>query len=52
LVPSAAAVTKSLRLEVEPYPVNKSLRSITSASAFVLVFPTVKSSMRSLSHRR
>jgi hypothetical protein len=34
-VPSAAAVTKSLKLEVALYPTNKSLRSIISALAFV-----------------
>jgi Ca2+-binding RTX toxin-like protein len=34
-IPSAAAVTKSLRLEVALYPTNKSLRSIISALAFI-----------------
>jgi hypothetical protein len=47
-VPSAVAVTKSLRLEVALYPINKSLRSIISALAFVFMFPTVKSLIISL----
>jgi hypothetical protein len=38
----------SLRLEVALYPINKSLRSIISALAFVFMFPTVKSLIISL----
>jgi hypothetical protein len=48
LAPSATAVTKSLRLEVWSYPINKSLRSIISALVFVFVLPSVKSVMVSL----
>jgi hypothetical protein len=35
LAPSAATVTKSLKLEVALYPINKSLRSIISVSATI-----------------
>jgi hypothetical protein len=48
LAPSAATVTKSLKLEVALYPINKSLRSIISALVFVFVFPSVKSVIVSL----
>ncbi|SEH65622.1 hypothetical protein BAZSYMA_ACONTIG00984_11 [Bathymodiolus azoricus thioautotrophic gill symbiont] len=48
LAPSSTTVIKSLRLELESYPINKSLRLMMSAFVFILVLPNVKSVIVSL----